>query len=335
MAFPDNLTNAIDGVTEIEAAHLNNLEAKVGVNNSTDPNSLDYQLRNENSIDPGHKHTHAALSGTMGVDGDVLHKASGTWSPKTPDAAGLVDKSTNQMVGGVKTFSEIPVLPGTDPTSANQAVRKGYVDAQRDTRVAKAGDTMTGPLVLPGDPTAALQAATKQYVDNGIATHAALPNAHHNQAHDIQGADHTASGLTVGQVLRATSATTFAFQALQESDLPTHKHSKLWESDGGAEAIDVDAAGILKIPSKVAPSSSQTDAALVWTEDVNGQAGKAGLHMMNEGLSGVKLVVAGIYIKATTGDPTTVYEGLIVLNTYDNTLKIYADEGWRTLATWS
>lgn len=32
--------------------------------------------------------------------------------------------------------------------------------------VAKAGDTMTGPLVLPADPTTALQAATKQYVDS-------------------------------------------------------------------------------------------------------------------------------------------------------------------------
>ena len=31
--------------------------------------------------------------------------------------------------------------------------------------VQKAGDTMTGPLVLPGDPTASLQAAPKQYVD--------------------------------------------------------------------------------------------------------------------------------------------------------------------------
>jgi len=31
--------------------------------------------------------------------------------------------------------------------------------------VAKAGDTMTGALVLPADPTAALEAATKQYVD--------------------------------------------------------------------------------------------------------------------------------------------------------------------------
>jgi hypothetical protein len=32
-------------------------------------------------------------------------------------------------------------------------------------KVSKAGDTMTGPLVLPADPTLALQAATKQYVD--------------------------------------------------------------------------------------------------------------------------------------------------------------------------
>jgi hypothetical protein len=31
--------------------------------------------------------------------------------------------------------------------------------------VKKSGDTMTGPLVLPGDPASALQAATKGYVD--------------------------------------------------------------------------------------------------------------------------------------------------------------------------
>lgn len=39
------------------------------------------------------------------------------------------------------------------------------------------------------------------------------------QAHDIVTA-HTASGLTPGHVLRATGATTFAFMALQASDLP-------------------------------------------------------------------------------------------------------------------
>ena len=57
MPFPINLTNAVDDVTDVVAAHLNNLEAKVGINGSTDPGSLDYQLRNSSSIDPGHGHT--------------------------------------------------------------------------------------------------------------------------------------------------------------------------------------------------------------------------------------------------------------------------------------
>ncbi|MBW1953874.1 MAG: hypothetical protein JRI66_12475, partial [Deltaproteobacteria bacterium] len=129
MAFPYSLTNAVNGVTEIDASHLNNLEAYVGVVNSDDPNSLTYKLTNPAQVDPGHKHTHAALDASMGIDGDILHKASGAWGPKGPDAAGLVDKSTNQTVAGVKTFAEIPVLPASDPTSDNQAARKAYVDA--------------------------------------------------------------------------------------------------------------------------------------------------------------------------------------------------------------
>ena len=42
----------------------------------------------------------------------------------------LTDIESNALsIGGVKTFTSIPVLPGTDPTSANQATRKAYVDA--------------------------------------------------------------------------------------------------------------------------------------------------------------------------------------------------------------
>lgn len=64
------------------------------------------------------------------------------------------------------TFNVIPVLPGSDPSTANQAARKAYVDTQRDTRVAKAGDTMTGALVLPAsDPVGNNDAARKAYVD--------------------------------------------------------------------------------------------------------------------------------------------------------------------------
>ena len=39
-------------------------------------------------------------------------------------------------------------------------------------------------------------------------------------------------------------------------------------------------------------------------------------------------------IKTTTGDPTSRTEGEIVINKVDNTVKIYADGGWRQLVTW-
>lgn len=58
--FPIALTNAVDGVpgvgTEILAKHLNNLEAKVGIDSSAVSTSLDYLLKNTASIEPGHKH---------------------------------------------------------------------------------------------------------------------------------------------------------------------------------------------------------------------------------------------------------------------------------------
>ena len=69
------------------------------------------------------------------------------------------------------------VLPSS---VAMQTVSKAYVDTAITAAVTghpldsstpyvlKAGDTMTGPLVLPGDPTAATQAADKNYVDVNV-----------------------------------------------------------------------------------------------------------------------------------------------------------------------
>ena len=89
----------------------------------------------------------------------------------------------------------VPVSSGTTslsavksqvlPTSvAMQTVSKAYVDTaiaaavtghpldSSTPYVLKAGDTMTGPLVLPGDPTSPLQAADKHYVDINVSASA-------------------------------------------------------------------------------------------------------------------------------------------------------------------
>ena len=39
-------------------------------------------------------------------------------------------------------------------------------------------------------------------------------------------------------------------------------------------------------------------------------------------------------IKTTTGDSPLTLEGLIVINTFDNAIKMYADAAWRTLVSW-
>jgi hypothetical protein len=39
-------------------------------------------------------------------------------------------------------------------------------------------------------------------------------------------------------------------------------------------------------------------------------------------------------VKTTTGDPTGRGNFHFVINTFDNTVKVYGDEGWRTLVSW-
>jgi hypothetical protein len=79
-------------------------------------------------------------------------------------------------------------------------------------------------------------------------------NDHHAQAHAIDGADHTASGLTAGQVLQALTATSFGF-----AGMPGHDHSA--SGDGGVLSggrvdtyIDLDEQG----SDPAAPSTGRT-----------------------------------------------------------------------------
>jgi trimeric autotransporter adhesin len=97
-----------------------------------------------------------------------------------------LDDGTVSREFWVVPVSQTPVLVSAIkstvlPTSvAMQTVSKSYVDTAIATAISGhpldgtspyvlvTGDTMTGPLVLPGDPTAANQAADKHYVDENI-----------------------------------------------------------------------------------------------------------------------------------------------------------------------
>jgi hypothetical protein len=131
-----------------------------------------------------------AASGVASLDASSHLTASQyDWSATTPVSVGTgavgtstkparsdhvhdgVDLLNAQTVAGIKTFSSIPVLPGSDPTTANQAARKSYVDAGVATAVLLTGaqtvagvKTFSSSPVVP-DPTTSTQAATKNYID--------------------------------------------------------------------------------------------------------------------------------------------------------------------------
>lgn len=76
------------------------------------------------------------------------------------------------------TSSYICVLDNTvDGSAPSGGANAAFalLAAGADNAVAKAGDTMSGPLTLPGDPTQPLQAAPKQYVDAKFASTAGRP----------------------------------------------------------------------------------------------------------------------------------------------------------------
>ena len=73
---------------------------------------------------------------------------------------------------GLPTLNNNPLTEVANPTNAQDAATKNYVDTNDALKLAKAGDSMTGALAMGtnkvtgvGDPTAAQDAATKSYVD--------------------------------------------------------------------------------------------------------------------------------------------------------------------------
>jgi len=116
-----------------------------------------------------------------------LGTASGLVSKQYVDAAvanravdaSVVHMSGAETISGAKQFAASPTVPA--PSGANDVVNKAYVDGAvqnvgSGNFVAKAGDTMTGPLTLAGDPTASNQASTRHYVDTGLVAKASLVN---------------------------------------------------------------------------------------------------------------------------------------------------------------
>ncbi len=95
---------------------------------------------------------------------------------KATDSA-VVHLAGAETIVGTKEFTVPPSVPA--PAASGDAANKAYVDASvaavgSGSYVAKSGDTMTGPLLLPADPLTDSSASDKHYVDTNVATRASL-----------------------------------------------------------------------------------------------------------------------------------------------------------------
>ena len=121
-------------------------------------------------------------SGNVKVGDNIDVDDAGVISVKTASATetGVVtSEDFNTFMGKQDDLGYTPVdkagdsmtgpltLPGA-PTENNHASNKKYVDDGLNTKLDKAGGVLTGPLTLNGDPTEALHATPKQYVDNAV-----------------------------------------------------------------------------------------------------------------------------------------------------------------------
>jgi hypothetical protein len=70
----------------------------------------------------------APVTSVAGRTGDVVLGESDI-ANLTTDLAAKVDTTNAQSVGGIKTFTSIPVIPTTTPTAAGQVASKSYVDS--------------------------------------------------------------------------------------------------------------------------------------------------------------------------------------------------------------
>ncbi len=102
---------------------------------------------------------------------------------------------------------------------------------------------------------------------------------------------------------------------------------------GGVTAFGTALAKGVGLASGTAPSDAPANMGQFWVEDINGAAGYAGLHMMAE-TTALKEIVVGAVIKTDTGSPANPHGALMEINEFDNKIRVYADGGWRQIATW-
>lgn len=152
---------------------------------------------------------HGSLSGEIVVGTSPGGELGGTWASPTVDAT-----HSGSSHASIQTAAESTASVALAAHAAAADPHTGYLKESDFTGVDFLVGTATGitgsEIVVGTSPGGELGGTwASPTVDS---THAG--SAHHAQAHSVTGADHTATGLTSGQIMQATGTASFGFAAL-------------------------------------------------------------------------------------------------------------------------
>lgn len=194
-----------------------------------------------------------SLLSTTAHDHDADYEAAGgiaTHSADTTAVHGIVDTSALSLTSHDHD-ADYEAAGGIATHSADTTAVHGVADTSV---LATATDVSTAVATHTGDTADAHDASAVSFAPAGAiaatdvqaaieeldteksgtahthahsATTGQTANDHHNQAHVVTGADHTASGLTIGHVLTASSSTAFGFAAPAGGNDPRIVHKNL------------------------------------------------------------------------------------------------------------
>lgn len=167
----------------------------------------------------------ASLSGHSWANQNLLKTSSPTFAGLT--ITGNISMADTKTIDGVdisnfKSLYDAHIVSNSHITAEERINWNAAKDHAGSAHLAL-GETAS--TAYPGDK--GKIAYTHSQITNGdnphATTHSALvgigENDHHNKIHGLTSADHTASGLVVGQVIRASGASSFAWAKLNHSDL--------------------------------------------------------------------------------------------------------------------
>jgi hypothetical protein len=162
-------------------------------------------------------HVHTDLDGSSKITYSNLSGIPSTFDPDAHDLTSAYHTDSGLTIGHfLKATGTTTFAWGAHGLGASDvgAYTTAEVDSAIDTDITTHAGLATAHQDAPGlIATHAAIATAHQDAPGLIATHTAISGAHHSQSHVLAGSDHTATGLTVGWVISADTATTFSWKA--------------------------------------------------------------------------------------------------------------------------